>query len=102
MLCELCLIYSHRWIEDPKLCAVKFFRFNDEPTAKGLTEDEVQQIRQRMLGDDSSQHAFHNSEEYKHKESLMEMKNKKDSEKEIEEKLSKMQEKIKWSRPISN
>ena len=59
------------------------------------------QIRQRMLGDDANHYNFHNSEEYKHKESLMELKHKKDSEKDIEEKLSKMQEKIKWSRPIS-
>lgn len=66
-----------------------------------MTEEEVMQIRQRMMNEGPDTNSFHNSEEYKHKESLMEMKHKKESEKEIEEKLSKMQEKIKWSRPIS-
>ena len=94
-------MFSDRWIEDSKLCALKFFRFMDEPTAKALTDEEVQAIRLRMLGDDPSMQTFHNSEEYKHKESLMEMKHKKDSEKDIEDKLGKMQEKIKWSRPAS-
>lgn len=54
--------------------------------------------------EESNLYSFHSSEDIKHKESLMEgqsMKMKKDTEKEIEEKLSKMQEKIKWERPRS-
>lgn len=96
---------NSRWVEDPKLTHVKYFRFNDEPVAAGLTEEEVMKIRQRLLNDESNFYSFHSSEEYKHKESLMEgqsMKMKKDSEKDIQEKLSKMQEKIKWERPRSN
>jgi hypothetical protein len=87
-----------KWLDDPKLLNIKYFRFTDEPTHPGLTEAEVEQI-QKEAKDNS---LFMNSEDYKHKESLMEgisMKMRKDTEKEIQDKLDSMSEKMRWESP---
>ena len=96
---------NFRWADDSSLCSVKFFKFNDEPTAVGVSEEEVQQIRQKMMNEENENSSFHSSEDYKHKESLMEgqsMKLIKDSEKEVQEKLDQMKENAIWAQPKSN
>lgn len=83
---------------------MKYFKFNDEPTAPGVSEEEVTQIRQKMM-DEENGTSFQSSEDYKHKESLMEsqsMKQIKDSEKEVQEKLHQMKETMAWVQPKSN
>ncbi len=83
---------------------IKFFRFNDEPTAPGLCEEEVQKIRQQLKELTPEELVLHSPKAYKHKEILLEalaMKMKKDSEKELEQKLTNMQEKLKFVPPRS-
>ena len=79
------------------MCSFKFFKFNDEPSAPGLSEEEVIRIRQKLMGEAYGRYIFHDPEEYKHKESLMEGESKKDTEKEIQEKLDSMQPKMYWT-----
>ena len=84
---------------------MKYFKFNDEPTAPGVTEEEVMQIRKKMMDEETGNASFNTSEDYKHKESLMEsqsMKLIKDSEKEVQDKLHQMKETIAWVQPKSN
>ena len=90
-----------RWEDDSKLCSFKFFKFNDVPSAPGVTEEEVIRTRQKLLEEAHGRYIFHDPEEYKHKESLMEGESKKDTEKELQEKLHSMHERIHWTRPRS-
>ena len=50
---------------------VKYFRFNDEPAHRALTEEEVTQIQEKLLSDKSAI-GLMSSEDLKHKESQME------------------------------
>ncbi len=50
---------------------MKYFRFNDEPTFRALTEEEVAQIQEKMLHDKTFPNSL-SSEDIKHKESQME------------------------------
>jgi len=93
-----------RWVEETQLCVTKFFKFNDEPSAPGLSEEEVQKIRQQMQDLNSSEHPINCSKRYKQREALLEalaMKMKKEAAKELEETLKKMQETAVWTRPRS-
>lgn len=70
---SLKLIFTpiHRWIEDDNLVRFKYFRFNDEPSHRGLTEEEVTQIQDKLF-DEKTGLAHLSSEDLKHQESRME------------------------------
>lgn len=51
---------------------VKYFRFNDEPTHRALTEEEVTQIQEKIGDENRAVLATIANEDIKHKESAME------------------------------
>jgi hypothetical protein len=57
------------WRPEDSLVQTRYFRFNDEPTAKGLTIEEVESIQNKLLENASLPTS---TEEYKHKESRWE------------------------------
>ena len=54
------------------LVKVKYFRFNDEPTHRALTEEEVTQVQENLGDENRTVAALVVNEDIKHKESQME------------------------------
>ena len=63
----------NRWIEDDNLVRFKYFRFNDEPSHRPLTEDEVKQIQDKLFDEKAGISSAHlSAEDLKHQESRLE------------------------------